>query len=785
MSNSHRIVLVACAAVIASVLGLNAAPVRAADDAPIEAKVTVDATTTLRTMDPHRLGGTNIATWIDASTYASPEVRQWIADLRSTYMRLPGGSGANMFYWNGNGVRGADGRVDPSKVGPDGYPAVDYSGYAPSFSSDPKTLHPASGDWHGNVDVKTLHEFIQAMPGAQAMACSNAGTGRAIDAAEWVKWANKKMGYNVRVWEIGNELDGSWEPGYELPFGKGHITAEMYTKRYNDMASAMRKEDPTIKIGSCPFVKEALRDCGENVDFVSIHTYPGSTTMTDSEMFADISKTVERETSRVKQWIEQYQPQRKDQIELAYTEWNLGFSVSASEMFSGLWASIFLGEMAKNGVDMATQWDCFTCNPSVPDGHGLIFGDGEKRMRKAQYYALWLWNNYMGNRLMPAKSDQQSVYTYASRSDDAAYVMLINTDHDREAKVSVQLSGFPAADEGEIAMVTPREYHWNALTRRPMWSTGPRVERLKTGQTFSVAVAPFSMAYVRVPDKANPGLSPIAQKALAAQPPASGTPELRFIMPTEAYVGDVVWGEVIGVESRSELAYRGSLVPASIQGAGVDAEFDRTHVRLAESVGRFSVKPSAAGQLTITARSGETTATHAITIKPSTPRPVIFWDFTNPPVTDKETFSSHFKLAEDLTQRANRAVARVDLPSTGVVTEENSRQLLQVKRLPDQDKLKKENIRGVMFDFRTSADFQCDDPNASITVTMQSPAEWWMVLGDVPLKDAQAWQTHQMPITLEKYLKAMPSTTNVWFVLKSNKPVKGSIYFDKIGFLVR
>ena len=381
-------------------------PARAADDAPIEAKVTVDAATTLRTMDPQRIGGTNIATWIDAPTYASPEVRQWIADLRSTYFRLPGGSGANVFYWNGNGVRGADGKVDPSKVGPDGYPAVDYSGYAPGFSADPKTLHPASGDWHGNVDVKTLHEFIQAMPGAQAMACPNAGTGRAIDAAEWVKWANKKMGYDVRYWEIGNELDGSWEPGMNFPSARASITAEMYTKRYNEMASAMRKEDPTIKIGSCPFVEAALRDCGENVDFVSIHTYPGSTTMTDAEMFADISKTVERETTPVKQWIEQYQPQREDQIELAYTEWNLGWSV---ERVADVQRAVGEHLPGGNGEERRGHRHAVGLlhrSPSVPDGHGMIFGDEKKRTRKAQYYALWLWNNYMGHRLLPAKSDQ-------------------------------------------------------------------------------------------------------------------------------------------------------------------------------------------------------------------------------------------------------------------------------------------------------------------------------------------------------------------------------------------
>ena len=256
MNRQQSPVLLACVASLSFGLGI----ALAADEAPIETNVTVDAGQVLRTMDPQRLGGTNVALWYFGSTYDG--TLAFMPELRARYIRLPGGSWANGVYWNGNGVRGADGKVDPNKMGPDGYPAIDYSAYAPSILVNAKTLHPESNGWHGNVDVKKQHDFIKAIPGTEAMACPNAGCGRPIDAAEWVKWANKKMGYNVRYWEIGNELGGSWEAGTELPFGKGRLTGEMYTKRYNDMASAMRQVDPTIKIGSCPFVEEALRDCG-------------------------------------------------------------------------------------------------------------------------------------------------------------------------------------------------------------------------------------------------------------------------------------------------------------------------------------------------------------------------------------------------------------------------------------------------------------------------------------------------------------------------------------------
>ncbi|MGD1000057.1 MAG: hypothetical protein ABSA67_05085 [Candidatus Brocadiia bacterium] len=773
MTRLHPIVLLACVAAFFSIHGPTTL---AADDTPIQATFTVDAAKTLRTMDPQRLGGTNVAMWYYGSEYAAADVRKWLTEMHGRYIRIPGGSWANSVYWNGNGVRDAEGKVDPSRVGPDGYPAVDYSAYAPSFTVDPRTLHPATGGWHGHVDVKTQQDFIKAIPGTEALTCPNAGTGRPSDAAEWVKWANKKMGYDVHYWEIGNELGGSWEPGTELPFGKGQLTAEMYTKQHNDMAAAMRKVDPTIKIGGGAFAEEMIRDCGANVDFVSIHTYPGSRTLSDARMFADIGGSVASQVAPVRRWIHEYQPQREKQIEIAYTEWNLAGGIDNSRMFSGLWASIFLGELAEKGVSIASQWDCFS---------DLFYSkDGVHHVRKSEYYALWLWNNYMGDRLIPARSSNQTVYSYASRSDDALIVMFVNTDQEREAKVGVQIAGFSPASEGELATVTSREYHWNTVAKRPQWSTGPRIEGLKTGDDFNVTLAPFSMTYVRVPDKAKPALSPMARKALSEKKPAPGTPELRFVMPSEMYAGDHIRGEVIALEAGTEDPYRGTLAPAALT-ASSGVTFDRRKVRLAEDVGHFDMQPAAPGELTLTARSGDVTATNKMTVKPSVPRPVVFWDFSNPPVTDKETFSSDFALKEDLTKRPNRAVARVDVPAGGVVPADKARAVLKISRLPEAGKLDKSNIRGVVFDLMTSPDFACDDLDASIMVVMQSPANWWMHLGDVPLKDTGQWKTHQLDVTTEDYIKAVPSAMNIIFILNASKPAKGAIYFDRIGFMVR
>ena len=389
----------------------------------------------------------------------------------------------------------------------------------------------------------------------------------------------------------------------------------------------------------------------------------------------------------------------------------------------------------------------------------------------------------MGERLIPAKSGSEAIYTTATRSDEAVSLMLINTDREREAKVNVQLSGFTPAAHGELATVTSREYYWNPVTRRPQWSTGPRFERLKTGAATSVTLAPFSMTCVRIPSQAHPALSAMAQKALAATRPPAGKPELRLVMPSEVYAGDSVRGELMALSAGSDQPYPGTLAPAKLTAGG--AELDRTGVGLAESLGHFTVQPTAPGALTITAQSGDVRASQTITVKSSVPRPVVFWDFSSPRVTDQAAFGSDFTLAEDLTQRANRAIARVTLPAAGALPTEKTHVLLQVKRLPEGDRLKKENIRGVVFDVKVSPDFACDDPDVGVSVVMQSSANWWMPLGDIPLKDAQQWQTHQVEVKLDSEIKAMPAALNVSFLLKANKSVKGSIYLDHVGFLVR
>lgn len=90
------------------------------------------------------------------------------------------------------------------------------------------------------------------------MICINAGSGTPEEAARWVEYCNgprdSRMGqrrtahghpqpYNVRHWEVGNELWGRWQYHW--------TTAAGYVDRYEQFRTAMLTADPTIHLYAC------------------------------------------------------------------------------------------------------------------------------------------------------------------------------------------------------------------------------------------------------------------------------------------------------------------------------------------------------------------------------------------------------------------------------------------------------------------------------------------------------------------------------------------------------
>jgi alpha-N-arabinofuranosidase len=130
-----------------------------------------------------------------------------------------------------------------------------------------------------------------ASVGTSAMLAVNLGT-RGVEAArDLVEYCNHPGGtywsdlriangsrqpHGVKVWCLGNEMDGPWQIG--------HKTAEEYGRLAVETAKAMRWVDPDIELVACgsshhrmptfgSWEATVLGHCYEQVDYVSVHTY--------------------------------------------------------------------------------------------------------------------------------------------------------------------------------------------------------------------------------------------------------------------------------------------------------------------------------------------------------------------------------------------------------------------------------------------------------------------------------------------------------------------------------
>jgi len=160
----------------------------------------------------------------------------------------------------------------------------------------PKSQRPARINlaWGGidNNQVGTDEWFaLNKAMGSENIVCVNLGLGTIMDAAYWVEYCNYKKGtyysnlrtknghpepYNVRIWDLGNEVDG-------MPWELGHKNAEDYIEIAREAAKAMKAVDNTIKLVACgsswysgmwdEWNRKVLAGLGDRVDYISIHSY--------------------------------------------------------------------------------------------------------------------------------------------------------------------------------------------------------------------------------------------------------------------------------------------------------------------------------------------------------------------------------------------------------------------------------------------------------------------------------------------------------------------------------
>jgi alpha-L-arabinofuranosidase len=732
----------------------------------------IDASRVVREMDRHKLLGVNAALYNETRQLLDTDLRNYLLDLKPAYVRIPGGSWSDEYVWNGNGVWDGN-KFDQSKWA-NGKWQIDWSGYAPGF----RQVEPGRPDsWHGNLDVLALHEFAKDK-GAGAMVTVNVGSGTAEMAAEWVRWANQKMGYGVKYWEIGNELEGSWEMGNTLPDGS-KMTGEIYAKKFIEYAKAMKSVDPTIRVGGpaaansrAVFAEDLLRLAGQQVDFLSFHTYPVDNNRVEENFVMEQAYSLRAPMEKLRQLVAKYQPARKDAIEIGITEWNskvLEDRVSG-DLLNGLWSAIYVGEMMRQGVSFAMQWDLLT--QKGEGGHGMFQFVGGRCLPKSQYWGLYLWSKYMGDQLIAADlTGATNVHAIVTRDPGRLFVMLLNLSREQAAEITVEAPGISFAETGCMATLSHREYFWDFLAHKPRWSRPPTEEKFALSGKLSVP--PYSLRVFELP------LQGRSLRTDAGTDAATSSAPLEIVLPKSAPADLPIEGWVL---LNHAVAKDGKQFDHATLAVDGPAKSSAAGVSLSESAGRFFLNPSGAGTVTVRAAAGGVSAEQAIEIVAVQERKEIVWQFEDAP--EKWSATTSYKLTADDTVRPNQKVASVILASA--LPEEGSDKLA-VFSLPTT--LPKERIAGVVLDVSASADFACADKNVGVRVVLQSEMDHWIELGTVKLQEVRGqWRTREFKLDASKY-PAMGKTYALFIQLYQDDakkvPVTGNVYLDNAGFILR
>ena len=191
-----------------------------------------------------------------------------------------------------------------------------------------------------------LHEFARwaDRAGAQMMYAINLGTRGPEQARDVVEYANhlggskfsdmriangKKDPFNIKLWCLGNEMDGPWQMGQKTAREYGHVA--------NEAAKMMKWVDPSIEVVACgssssemptfgSWELEMLDQCYENIDYVSLHRYYGNPTGDTPGFLArtmdmdDFIHSVTAICDAVKG-----KKHSKKQINLSFDEWNVWY----------------------------------------------------------------------------------------------------------------------------------------------------------------------------------------------------------------------------------------------------------------------------------------------------------------------------------------------------------------------------------------------------------------------------------------------------------------------------
>jgi hypothetical protein len=417
-----------------------------ASAAGADTTVTVNANAGLGILDPAARGA-NAAIW-DAHMN-DPEVATLMKTAGVGAMRYPGGSYADIYHWKDHSA-------------PGGYVA------------------PGTG----------FDDFMSTVKaaGAQPVIIANYGSGTPEEAADWVRYANIAHHYGAEYWEIGNEIygNGHYGSGWENDTHADKSPKE-YARQVKAYAAAMKAVDPTVKIGAvlttpgnwpdgvigsgdaADWNDSVLADVAHDIDFVSVHWYPGGSA---DEPAVNKVAQLPGELREVRNLLDRYAGADSARIGIAMTEVNASTGGAPfTTRPNGLFAADAMMTALENGVFTVDWWNTHngagtisTVNGETDYGDMGMLSSASCSGAVCEPAANTPFAPYYGIKALAAlggagdtmvasgsSSSQVSVHAVEQADGDLA-VLLINKDANTSHTVALDYAGF-TADGGDPAVL--------------------------------------------------------------------------------------------------------------------------------------------------------------------------------------------------------------------------------------------------------------------------------------------------------------------------------------------
>jgi alpha-N-arabinofuranosidase len=414
--------------------------------------------------------------------------------LKPAFIRWPGGNVAQDYHWQW-GVGPRDRRPtwvnlswgdepEPSDFGTD-----EFIAFSRSVGAEPSITVNVEGR---GATVEEAAAWVEYCNGATS---TKYGAMRAAN--------GHPQPYGVKLWEIGNEIWGSWV--------RGHSNAETYAGNFQRYRDAMRRVDSSIRFiavgdNDMDWNRTVLSRVGRDVDFLAIHHYYGGgpDQREANNLFAR-PLFFEAFYKRVDSLARVLVPGKR--IRLAINEWGLDLPESQQyAMTSALYGARLMNVFERSApvVAMSAVSDMVNGWPG-----GIIQASRTGTFVSPIYHVDRMYGAHLGAERLSSVVESPTFTSsregsripaldaVASRSADSTqiFIKLVNT-RPTPLDTDFRISGITVRPDATIETLSAADGARNSFTTPD--AVSPSTHAVQAGSSFRVTLPPRSVSVLIV-----------------------------------------------------------------------------------------------------------------------------------------------------------------------------------------------------------------------------------------------------------------------------------------------